>query len=174
VSFLPGINVTRLASDDGRATLETRRLLREIGSTMIPDYLWIGRGFGQSSAVDLSTIWDPTTVTAHINQGKFYNGIIGLLVNTGIMGTVFMFVFLGAGTALATKTMRLVHIKGCEDSFSLVCSVIAGLWMSNVIAFLFLHGDSEYAMKTFSLQAGLLLTCHYHLQQRELTRENQP
>jgi hypothetical protein len=29
-----------------------------------------------------------------------------------------------------------------------------------------LHGDSEWAMKTFSLQAGVLLVCHYHLNKR--------
>ncbi len=170
ISFLPGIDTQAQARDDAMATLETRRLLRKVGMDMAPQYFWMGRGFGQSSASDFSARWDPTTVTAHINQGKFYNGFVGLLVNTGIMGTLFMFLFLGAGTVLAIRIMRMLRNHGCEDRLSLVCSVITGLWMANVLAFLFLHGDSEYAMKTFSLQSGLLLTCQYHLKQRELTR----
>jgi len=38
--------------------------------------------------------------------------------------------------------------------------------------FIALHGDSEYAMKTFSLQAGLLITCQYML--RDRLRVQQP
>ena len=45
--------------------------------------------------------------------------------------------------------------------------------MANVIAFIVLHGDSEYAMKTFSLQAGLLVVCHYMLRDR-LRKEAEP
>jgi hypothetical protein len=105
--------------------------------------------------------------------GRFYNGVVGLLVNTGIFGTAFMLLFLGAGTVLALKIMLLLRAHGCEDNFERVCSVVSGLWMANVIAFLFLHGDSEYAMKTFSLHAGMLLTCYHLLKRRELSKEYQ-
>jgi hypothetical protein len=35
--------------------------------------------------------------------------------------------------------------------------------MANIIAFFIFHGDAEYAMKTFSLQAGLMLACRRNL-----------
>ena len=160
LSFLPGIRIEEQARGDASATLETRSFLRKIG------YVWIGRGFGQSGYGDYSSQWDPTLLELHLNQGKFYNGIIGLLVNTGVPGTVFMLLFLSAGTVLALKIMRFLRTHGCDDNFERLCTVLAGLWMANVIAFLFLHGDSEYAMKTFSLQSGLLLACHRCLTER--------
>jgi O-antigen ligase len=166
ISVLPGIRIDHQARADGASTLETRSLLRKIGWEMIPDYVWLGRGFGQSSLTDYSSYWDPTMVTWHVNQGRFYNGIIGLMVNTGVFGTAFMLLFLATGTLLAWRIMALLRRQGCHDSFARMCSVVASLWMANAIAFILIHGDSEFAMKTFSLQAGLLLACHLHLQRR--------
>lgn len=165
LSILPGISVNAQARDDGIGTLDTRRMLRKAGMDLIPDYFWVGRGFGQAPS-DYSMQWDPTALTLHINQGRFYNGFIGLMVNTGVFGTAFMLLFLFSGCYLAWKVMVYLRRLGCEDQFTRMCSVISGLYMANVIAFLALHGDSEYAMKTFSLQAGVLLVCHYFLRKR--------
>jgi hypothetical protein len=166
VSFLPGIQVSKFSQEDASSTLEMRRILRRLGMDMAPEYLWIGRGLGQSAAADYSWQWDPTGVSTHINTGRFYNGFVGLLVNTGMFGTGFMMLFLGAGSVLAWKIIQYLRTHGCEDAFARICSLFSSLWMANVVAFLFFHGDSEWAMKTFSLQAGLLLACYFHLQQR--------
>ncbi len=165
VSVLPGIAVDKQARQDGDATFETRRILRKVGLELIPQYFWTGRGFGLAST-DYSWQWDPSTITTHINQGRFFNGFIGLMVNTGVFGTVFMMLFLGSGTFLAWSVLAHLRQHGCEDYFSRMCGVLGGLWIANTVAFLFLHGDSEYAMKTFSLQAGLLLACRVRLKAR--------
>ena len=167
ISIFPGIQVHRDARQDGLGTLETRRILREEGMKMIPQYFWIGRGFGQSGQGEHSLQWDPSSVTAHINQGRFYNGFIGLMVNTGIFGTFFMLLFLAMGTILALKVMFMLRRHGVEDEFSRVCCLVASLWLANAVAFIVFHGDSEYAMKTFSLQSGLLMVCHYMLRSRQ-------
>jgi len=166
ISDLPGIGVEHQARSDGAATMETRRLLRRAGVEAIPEYFWIGRGFGLAAALDYSPLWDPSWVTWHINQGKFYNGFIGLMVNTGVFGTAFMALFIFSGTVLALQVMRHLRRHGCQDGFARVCSLVAGLWMANAMAFVFINGDSEYAMKTFSLQAGILLACKHLLAQR--------
>jgi hypothetical protein len=165
LSVLPGISIDTHAKQDGDATFETRRQLRRIGLQMIPDYFWTGRGFGLATT-DYSWQWDPTSITTHINQGRFFNGFIGLMVNTGVFGTLFMLIFLGGGTLLAWRVLQYLRLHGCDDSFTRLCAVISGLWIANTVAFLVLHGDSEYAMKTFSLQAGFLLACHVKLKQR--------
>ena len=108
---------------------------------------------------DLSHIWDPTYITMHVNQGKFYNGFIGLMVNTGVFGTLSMLIFLWAGSYLAYSIMAHLRLYGCEDWFSRMSCIVASVWMANISAFLFFHGDSEFAMKTFSLQAGMLIAC---------------
>jgi hypothetical protein len=169
VSFLPGISLEHLAKDDGLGTIATRRLLIQAGLELMPQYFWLGRGFGRY--VDhYAEYWQTGWVTAHLNQGVFFNGFIGLMINTGIWGTLSMFTFLGAGTVIVLRIIRHLRRFGCEDQFSRMCSVLIGMWMANVLAFIFLHGDSEYAMKSFSLQSGVLLVCDYHLKRRAAAR----
>jgi hypothetical protein len=166
VSFLPGIDVHSMASQDARATLEMRRLLRNIGIEMAPDYFWVGRGLGFSATGDAFGTASRDPLMWHINIGRFYNGFVGLLVNTGIFGTLFMLTFLTGGTILAVRIIRLLREHRWEDPFALVCSVIVSLWLARVIGWLLLHGDSEWALKNFGLQAAMMVACHYHLTQR--------
>jgi hypothetical protein len=165
VSFLPGVRIESQAEIDASNTIMTRKALFLIGLDMIPDYFWVGRGFARYLD-DYSSALDPTTISAHVNQGAFYNGFIGLMINTGVFGTVFMLMFMLAGSKVAWNIVRHLRTYGCADNFARVCCIVAGLWLANVLAFLFLHGDGEWAMKTFSLQAGVLLVCHYHLAKR--------
>ena len=165
VAFLPGIRIDHAAYTDAANTLDIRRILFRLGFQMIPNYFWTGRGFGMQ-AQEFSTQWDPTGVSKHLAQGRFYNGFIGLMINTGVFGTISMLLFILGGTVLAVRIVKHLRRYGCEDNFSRTCSVLAGLWLANALAFLFLHGDSEYAMKTFSLQAGLLLACNFLLKRR--------
>jgi hypothetical protein len=168
VSFLPGIEVQQVTYDDAYGTLETRRILRSIGMEMIPDYFWIGRGFTFASSDSLEMLADPTGIGMHVAQGRFYNGFIGLMVNTGIFGTIFMSAFIIGGTILSFRIISRLRILGCDDMFLRICGGLASLWVVGVGMFIFLHGDSEYAMKTFALQAGMLLVCDYHLRMRML------
>lgn len=166
LSILPGIDVRSEARSDALATLDTRKMLRELGWRMVPEYMWVGRGFGQPGT-DYSLYWDSSSLSFHLNQGRFFNGFIGLLVNTGLFGTTFMLTFLLVGSKLAFEIIARIRRNQYEDTFSRVATVLASLWVANVTSFLFLHGDSEYAAKTFSLQAGLLLTCNRLLAKRE-------
>ncbi|MDA1273228.1 MAG: hypothetical protein O2960_04120 [Verrucomicrobia bacterium] len=165
ISFLPGIDINSQAKIDAEGTLEVRRMLRKAGFELIPFYFWMGRGFGLDTQ-DYSWQWDPTTVTGHVNMGRFYNGFLGLMVNTGLLGTGFMLIFLGMGTRTAWRILQHLRVYGSDDTFSRVCKLLTGMWISNTLAFLFLHGDSEYAMKTFSLQAGMLICCYELLKAR--------
>lgn len=139
-----------------------------VGLEMIPQYLWVGRGFARYLD-EYSRAFDPTGTMMHINQGVFYNGFVGLMVNTGVFGTAGMLLFMYGGTRVAWRMIQHLRRHGCEDNFSRACSVVAGIWMGSAISFLFLHGDSEYAMKTFSLQAGVLIMANRFLQQRLVT-----
>lgn len=165
VAFLPGIPIDNAARADAVGTMTARRTMFRIGFEMIPQYLWIGRGFARYLD-EYSRAFDPTGTMMHINQGVFYNGFVGLMVNTGVFGTLGMLMFMFGGTSVSWRIIRHLRQHGCEDVFSRACSVIAGIWMGSAINFIFLHGDSEYAMKTFSLQAGVLIMAHRLLEQR--------
>jgi hypothetical protein len=166
ISFLPGIEVDAVASADARSTWEMRVALRRIGLELAPQYFWIGRGLGFSSTGDTFAGAARDPVMAHVNIGRFYNGIVGMLVNTGLFGTFFMLVFLTGGTIVAVRMTRLLREHRWNDHFALTCTVIVSLWMARVVGWLFLHGDSEWALRSFSLQAAMLIACHYHLCQR--------
>jgi hypothetical protein len=166
LSFLPGISIDYMAYDDGFGTLVTRRVLRQIGWEMMPEYFWLGRGFGVESLDDYSVRWDPTMIQLHINQGRFYNGVIGLMVNTGFFGTLFMMILIFSGTRLAWKNLQKLRILGCGDMFLRMSGLVSSFWILCVFTFIFLHGDSEYALKSFSLQTGVLIVVSYHLNAR--------
>jgi hypothetical protein len=165
VSVLPGIDIDPQARMDGDSSMDARRQLRKIGFEMMPQYFWIGRGFGLEMN-DTSWQWDPTTITMHANQGRFFNGFIGLMVNTGFFGTLFMGIFLVGGVMLSWRILSHLRTHGCEDNFSRVCGIATGWWLANAFGFLVLHGDSEYAMKTFALQIATMLACERSLDAR--------
>lgn len=166
VSFLPGLNVDAHTKVDADLTLGLRRSLFRIGFGMIPDYFWVGRGF-HKYLTDMPPYHpQQQTLMFHIDQGVFYNGFIGLMVNTGVFGTVGMLIFLFGVTRVAIRIIRHLRTHGCDDTFSRIAAITAGLWITGVGLFIFLHGDAETAMKTFSLQAGLLIVCDKLLRQR--------
>ncbi len=164
LSVVPGLEVDRQAADDGQATLDGRRAVRKAGLEVSKNYRWLGRGFGKPTDMRTPDQVDMTQLL--VDVGIFYNGTVGLLVNTGIPGTVTMFCFLGAGTWLAFRNLRHVRKHGADDPFSRMACVLSSLWIGQGFSFVFLHGDAEFAMRTFGLEAGMLLICDLHLSRR--------
>lgn len=156
ISFLPGIAVDPHAAADAAATLRLRQVLRSVGIQMIPDYLWVGRGF--TKYLDARQLpWDVEMADYHLSQGVFYNGFIGLLVNTGVSGAVGMMLVIAGGGLLSFRVMRLVRRTGSDNPLSRASTVVAGYFLTSACFFLFLHGDSEVALKNFALQLGSLI-----------------
>lgn len=164
LSVVPGIEVDRQAAEDGQATLDGRRALRQVGMEAARDYRWLGRGFGKPK--DIRSPYETDMTQMHLDLGIFYNGTVGMLVNTGIPGTVTMFSFLFAGTWLAIRILRHVRKYREDDPFSRMACVLSALWIGQFFSFVFLHGDSEFAMRTFGLEAGMLLLCDHSLSRR--------
>lgn len=160
LSILPGINVDSIARNDGQATFDGRIQMRSVGWQVAPNYLWIGRGFGFNYNVVPSPEYDPYGyIREYLEMGRFYNGFIGLLVNTGIPGLTFCSLFLLGISGLALKVLRHLRRHGCADNLARLSCLLAASWLANVIFFYFMHGDSEFALRTFALQAGMLMAC---------------
>lgn len=165
ISFLPGINVSPHAAADAASTMQLRRVLRRVGVQMIPEHFWIGRGF--TKYLDSRPLpYDAEMVDYHLSQGMFYNGFIGLMVNTGIPGTVGMLLVITGGGLLSLRVLRLVRRTTSNDQLTRSSSVLAGYFLTSAIFFLFLHGDSELALKTFALQLGMLVLAERLLLER--------
>ncbi len=167
LAVLPGIDLDPIAAEDARATLDGRITMRSVGMDLIPSYLWSGRGFGPSSEAVPYYGWDPYgMITEDVNNGRFYNGPIGLMVNTGIPGTVCLLGFLFFVSLLAVRVLRHIRRNGAEDRFSRLACVVSALWLTNTFVFLFVHGDAEFAMNTFGLLAGLVIACDWSFRRR--------
>lgn len=168
LAVLPGIQLDSVAVEDARSTLGGRSTMREVGKTLIPYYLWRGRGFGPSSEpVPFYGFDQYGTIAEHVNYGRFYNGPIGLMVNTGVPGTLCLLGLVAASTLVCIRILRHCRTHGVEDRFIRFACVNASTYLVNVFIFLFLHGDSEFAMNTFGLQSGLVLATDWALRSRE-------
>ncbi|MEI6342308.1 MAG: hypothetical protein WCR07_10150 [Verrucomicrobiota bacterium] len=169
LSVLPGIQLDPVAVADAQKTYEGRVVMREVGIQLIPDFLWRGRGFGQSTdTVPLMMAQDPYgTIAEHVEYGRFYNGPVGLMVNTGLPGTVCLMGVILAGSMLAMRTLLHVRRHGAEDVFLRLACANAAYWLMKVGIFVFIHGDSEYALNTFGLHLGMVMAVDYALSLRE-------
>lgn len=163
LTVLPGIRLDAFAEQDAAATLHGRSLMRNAGMRLIPHFLWVGRGFGHTDTVQAQWMTDDPNVNAQIESGTFYNGPVGLLVNTGLAGGVSMLAFVACGAAVAIRILKKIREIGCDTPFRRLCSVVAGLYLTHTFVFIFLHGDSQFAMLLFALQTGLLIACYRHL-----------
>ncbi len=167
ISFLPGIRVNSLSQLDADNTATVRVQLFKTGLDWMPRYLWVGRGFHR---------WNPfknvkdhplyATMNFLADQGLFACGPLGLMVDTGLPGCVFMFMVLFGGSLAAGRVMGHLRRHGYEDRFALACGIVAAGWFSNLIEFIFIQGNAESAMKDFGLPCGVLMMCDLLLRQR--------
>lgn len=166
ISFLPGIEVSAAARQDAEGTWILRRNLVKAGVEMAPEYFWVGRGLGFAATGGDYFARRGDMLTTHIYMGRFYNGVVGLMVNTGVFGTLFMLMFILGGTLAAFRVIMRVRRERWDDPFALVATVVASFWMARALGWMFLHGDSEWALRNFSLPAAMLIAFDFMLKRR--------
>ncbi|MCP5522050.1 MAG: O-antigen ligase family protein [Verrucomicrobiales bacterium] len=154
--ILPGIDVSPQAAADAETTLTMRRMLRRIGTEMISDYLWLGRGFGVTLTRVQTSRFD-WALEQHLQTGTFYNGAIGLLVNTGVLGFVSVMLLFYGGTRMAWRVVRHVWDHGAEDPAVRAALLVAFTWIVEVVFFLGFHGDSQQTLRRFGMLIGMLI-----------------
>ena len=161
LSFLPGLDIDAQALQDARLTWLTRRALFRLGIADIPNYWLIGRGFGKSLEPAMRS--KVGVIEWYYDQGTFFNGFVGLMVNTGLSGTVGMLLFLYGSLALSWRVLRYVRRYGAETPIIRVALVCAAQIFVNAFSFLFIHGNAEWAMEYFCVQTGFLLAANRFL-----------
>ena len=169
LTLLPNLEVSPQVAMDARGTLDGRSDIFKIGTDMIPDHYIIGRGFGMTQeSIDILSrgMVQGEEEKYYSGMGVFYNGTLGLLVNTGIIGAIIMIGFILLGCILALRVIGLVRRNHWDDSFSRFAGVIASYFLSQAFTTLFLHGDVEMIMRFFGANAGMLLVIEYHLKKR--------
>jgi hypothetical protein len=175
VSFLPGIDVDSAVAADAAATYHSRVQTAWRGIEMMPDYLLLGRGFTRYADIIPNSREAFDSVAYAVLQGHFLNGFVGLMVNTGIFGTLGMCLFLMGGVYLVRRVIKQVRIAGFDSSLARTGSILASLFLVDLVFFFLIEGNVDWALSRFGIYAGMLMACERLLrerfQQEEMQRE---
>jgi len=166
VSFLPGIRVDARVAANAAATWSGRIEVTRIGMGMIPEYFWLGRGFKRYTDIVPFSREAMDSVSYAVLQGHYLNGFVGLMVNTGIFGTLSMCILLAAGARLALEVSRKGRQLGFHTTLARTGSVVASIYLVDFVFFFLIEGNVDWAMRRFGMMAGILLACSRLLDSR--------
>lgn len=161
VSFLPGIEVSALAHEDAQATVRDRLEVIQIAWADIPSYLWLGRGFGQSQALEDPRRFQEDGAYRLYQSGYLPNGLLALMIKTGLAGLVGGLGFLYFVTRIGLNGLRAAANRGEgeEDIFIRLAQYAWAKWIVVTVFFLFVHGNAETFLRNTMGYAALTLGC---------------
>ena len=167
LSVLPGLKVDALAQMDADNTYLVRMELFKTGWKMVPDYLWIGRGFPVYGAV-LTTREHSFTATVSLlaANGVFAVGPLAVMIDTGLPGFVFFMLMLFGGSLVAGRILRLLWLHRYEDKFALASGAMAAGWFSFLINWTIIQAGEAAMLSSFMLPCGVLILCERLLRRR--------
>jgi hypothetical protein len=162
--ILPAFPASLQVKVDAENTTIGRQEVFTRSMQILPQYLWLGRGFASLSggAADENL----SVLDAHEQSGIFYNGPVTILINSGLPGAICLFLFFLAGTFLALRLFKHLRTHGINDAFERLCAVQVAVWFANLAVFLLVAGTPEDAVRMFGLLTGIMMTCEYHLRLR--------
>jgi hypothetical protein len=156
LSVVPLANVAQDVSMDAAGTVTWRIKVWKEAIGMIPDYLWLGKGFAFSADEHLSraALFSEAYATRWaIVQTAFHQGVLSLLVGTGLAGFIA-----GTGVLLGTS-LRHNQAKKREwndEKLQRMHNVMFSYFVSQVIIYVFVYGDVQVSFPRLFLYAGIL------------------
>jgi hypothetical protein len=121
----------------------------------------MGRGFGMERLDQaVRSVADDGVVLAFQN-GQFPNGIVSLLVNTGLWGFLAAAGYVVAISRVAVEVVRAVVARPEEERgwFERFAQLAVAHWFAIAAFFFLLHGEASTFVPTFALPGALLLVC---------------
>jgi len=170
VSFLPGISVDPVAANDAAGTLMDRIAVVQLAMRSVPDRLLLGRGFGMERIDRMVRGEADDGVVLAFQNGQFPNGVVSLLVNTGLLGFLAAVGYVAAISSLSLDVARKVAARPIESHglFERFCQLSVAHWFAVTVFFFLLHGEASNFMPVFALPSALILVCR-RLLEREAT-----
>jgi hypothetical protein len=166
ISFLPGIEVDSDVAANAAATWHSRIETTRRGMDMIPEYWLLGRGFTRYADLIPNSREVLDSVAYAVLQGYFLNGFVGLMVNTGVAGTIGMCIFLFAGARLAGRVVSQARSLGFESTLTRTAAVFSSIYFVDFVFFFFLEGNVDWALSRFGMYVGILFACERLLRAR--------
>ncbi len=137
-TFLPYTPETNISNDISASNL-FRVLMLGKGIAMIPDYFFIGKGFAfVNYHIDIHNFYDVIDEYAEI--GVFHNGIMGLIVNLGVLGLILGIIILVSISKKALKTNYYTFPATMSERVHLAIRVKL---LIICVFFVFFYGDIQ-------------------------------
>ena len=173
ISFLPGVEVTTLARDNAVDTLNDRIEVLKLAMHDMPRYLLIGRGFGMARFDLIPSDAVNGGVWLQYMNGAFYNGLLGSILKTGVVGFLCTGSFVLWVSRIAVHVVRLVWRQGPDEwtAFERLSLFVCAQWFTLVWFFYLLHGDAGSWAQVFALPASLIMLCR-RLLMEELPKDD--
>ncbi|MFT5239515.1 MAG: hypothetical protein ACI9OU_002136 [Candidatus Promineifilaceae bacterium] len=156
LSIIPFANVAQDVSTDAAGTVKWRISVWKEAIGMIPDYLWLGKGFAFSVDAHLSraALFSEAYATRWaIVQTAFHQGVLSLLVGTGLAGFI-------AGTGfLLGMSLRHNQTKKKEwnnKQLQRMHNVMFSYFVSQAVIYVLVYGDVQVSFPQIFLHGGIL------------------
>ncbi len=166
ISFLPGMEVSSIAAVNATETFALRWELTKFGWSQFPQYLFLGRGFVVlSSPTEIETA---TILSKHLWSGHYYNGFIGLMIHTGLIGAMSAMAIYAGGILLGIRVIKRVRLVGVDKSvFNRIAILLSSYCIVKPIYFLLINGNSKVALQEFMVPIAMLLLCERFLSRQQ-------
>jgi O-antigen ligase len=96
ISWLPGIDISSIASGDASQTVEWRLRLWKEALRYFPDYWLVGKGFSYDKMEFIYAFQSLDDLRWALVSGSYHNGWLSMLLCTGIIGTILCLILLVA------------------------------------------------------------------------------
>jgi dipeptide/tripeptide permease len=99
----------------------------------------------------------------------FYNGVLGSLLKTGVIGLICTLMFVWFVSRMAIELVRLVQQRPLSDQsfFDRLCLLFCAQWFAFVVFFYLTNGDVNWWMQYFGLLAALIMAARRLQMQKE-------
>jgi hypothetical protein len=155
LSIVPFIKLDPMVTMDAEATVDWRFKMWTAVTRMVPEYLWLGKGFGftaadfarinrMSESSDAAENWDSTAV------GNYHNGPLSVIITFGIWGAIAFAWFL-------TASVRALYanFRWGDSELHRINTLLFSVYIGKTVVFLIVGGGIESDMAQFAGWLGL-------------------
>jgi O-antigen ligase len=171
ISFVPGLKIDPLARFDAETTLQWRLDMWEVVAPLVPQYFFIGKGYGfDSSDLILSAITTEKEMERGIHNpandslmitGDYHQGILTLIIPLGIFGVLAFAAFCWGGVRVLYANFR----HG-DPELLRINTFLLSFFIGNIIFYVVIFGSFYQDLMLFTGAVGLSLTLNGGVRQK--------
>jgi O-antigen ligase len=139
ISWLPGIQISQVASADAAGTVSWRLELWQDAVSEIPSYFWLGKGFAfNGEALQQTVMMDPDSPQWALITGAYHNGYLSLLLLFGIGGLLLGLALL---ITIAIRHLKITRQRWNNPSLHRVHQAFLTFTLASLLIYLTVYGD---------------------------------